>query len=58
MQVQTFNNAFCARCRKPHDVQAKTVSGAIKKATLECNGIIQTSGGPKLTACAGVVLEG
>lgn len=44
--------SFCARCHKHHNVTAVTLSGAIKKATIECNGIIQTAQGPKLTRCA------
>ncbi len=50
--MQNLIETFCARCNKNHVQRATTIAGAIRKATLECNGVIQTSQGPKLTRCA------
>ncbi len=48
-----FNRVCCARCEKKHNnIRANTIGGAITKATLECDGIVQTKEGPKLTVCA------
>ena len=51
MKFTKFRGARCARCGKAHTVKAKTISGAVTKATLECNGILQTSSGPVPTSC-------
>lgn len=50
--MQPSFRIFCARCGKHHNEKANTIAGAIRKATLECDGIIQTGQGPKLTRCA------
>ena len=35
--METYKNAFCARCMKRHDVQAKSYAGAVRRATLICD---------------------
>lgn len=48
-----FNNVICARCKvKQNDIKAYTMAGAIRKATLQCKGLIQTKEGPVKTICA------
>lgn len=53
--MDTFVNVRCAKCSLPSEkgVNAKTMSGAIKKATIECAGVVMgTDGVPHFTECA------
>lgn len=51
--MTTFPNVICARCSViHHNIVAKTMAGAIRKATLECKGIVHTKEGAKPTVCA------
>lgn len=48
-----YNNVICARCKIRYSgIKSYTMAGAIRKATLECKGIIQTKEGPTKTICA------
>jgi hypothetical protein len=54
MRQNQYFNVRCARCSVLHDrtIRAWTYSGAITKATVQCDGIEQTEKGPKATLCA------
>lgn len=48
-----FDNVPCARCKaRYNNVQAKTIAGAIRKATTSCNGMIRGKEGATATICS------
>jgi len=54
---EEFFNVMCARCGVKHmsgqkAIRAWTHAGAIKKATVQCDGIAHTDKGPTATMCA------
>lgn len=59
--MNVFWNVRCAKCSLTHkgSIKATTIAGAIRKATIECDGIVQTKDGAKGNQCyIGPLLDG
>lgn len=53
MTQQTEFKTFCAHCNKRSVEKAATLAGSVRRATIQCSGIIvEPNGNLKLTRCA------
>jgi hypothetical protein len=50
--MKSFINVACAKCGLSRPmIRAKTISGAIKRTTVECDGIVRSKDGIRYTDC-------